>query len=97
MFLNRQERENLRDALEDALIQMAEKGDWRAARVVENPWLFRRVFARVKRDRSLVGDGSLLDQFERLVEFLLEHADAIIEVILKVIPLFIAEEKEHDI
>ena len=92
-FKNRLQRQNFRDACEDALLKLAEDGDKTVEKIVDNPWLMRRVLFRMARDKHLTENmgSDLLDQFERLVLFLLEHADAILAVILKVIPLFVQE------
>ena len=93
MFLTRDQKDNLRDAVEDVLLQKAADGDKDAARVVDSPLLLRRVTIRVKRHHffSEIGDGAILDVFERLVAFLIEHADEIIAIIIKVLPLFLGE------
>jgi hypothetical protein len=94
MFLTREQKDNLRDAVEDVLLQKAAEGDQHAARVVESPLLLRRVCIRVKRQQFFneIGDGTIIDMFERLVAFLIEHADEIIAIIIKVLPLFLGEE-----
>lgn len=100
MFLTKVQKENLRDAVEDVLLQKAAEGDENAARVVDSPLLLRRVTIRVKRQSFFreLGDGSIMDMFERLVEFLIEHADEIIAIIIKVLPLFLVstEVKENN-
>ena len=98
MFLNRERRENLRDAVEDVLLTKAAEGDKDAATVVENPLLLRRVCIRVKRQQFFgeLGDGSIIDMFERLVAFLIEHADEILAIIIKILPLFLGKEEDSD-
>ena len=93
VFMSREQRETLRDAVEDFLLQRAAEGDKDAARVAESPYLLRRVCIRVKRAGffSEIGDGSILDTFERLIQFLIEHADEIIAIIVKLLPLFLGE------
>lgn len=90
------QRRNFSDACEDALLKMANDGNEQAIKVVENPWMMKRIVFRLSRSKTLMkdlGDGKLLDKFEKLVEFLLEHSDEILAVVMKIISLF--AEKPH--
>lgn len=93
--MNRQQNENLKDALEDVIIQLAEGGDSAALRIADSPLLFRRVFLRVKRLHRFreIGDGKILDAFERLIEFLIEHQDEIKAIIMFIIG-FLGKDNE---
>ena len=97
MFIDKDGRENFKDAVEDVLLQLAADGNDAAKFVVHRPLLLRRVTIRVKRQSFWLAerDGSILDAFERLVQFLLEHADEILAVIIKLIPLFLGDSEDE--
>ena len=92
LWWNRERRENWDGAVENALTQLAMKGNDKAADILEQP-LALRMLSNMLRFRPKVmrelGDGQLLENFERLVEFLLSKADEILALILKIIPLFV--------
>ena len=98
MYLTKDQKENLRDAVEDVLLSKAAEGSEVAAKILESPFLLRRLCIRVKRQQFFrdAADTPILDAFERLVEFLIEHADEIIALIIKIIPLFLGEEEKDD-
>lgn len=81
----------LHDAVEEALDQLAMKGNANAALVAEHPVLKRMLVRRIRLSNLFgeLGDGKILDAFERLTLFLLEHGDEILALILKILPLFI--------
>lgn len=87
----RERRERWEGAVEDALVDLAMKGDERAEQVLERPWVVKRLANRLRFSKLAgeLGDGQLLDSFERLVEFLLSKADEILALIMKIIPLFV--------
>lgn len=92
----RERRDRWDGAVEDALTDLAMKGDERAEQVLEKPWVVRRLANRLRfrsKISSELGDGQILDNFERLVEFLLSKADEILALIMKIIPLFVQKAK----
>lgn len=94
MNFSRKRQENIQDAVEDVLLAKAAEGSLAAQQILDRPFLMRRLVLRVRRSQwffGSLGDGTILDSFERLVEFLLEHADEIIALIMKIIPLFLKE------
>jgi hypothetical protein len=96
LLLNYIQRRNFNDACEDALLKLAEDGNEAAIKVVENPRQMRRVIFRLSRNKTIIndlGDGKLLEKFEKLVEFLLEHSDEILAVVMKIISLFVEKPK----
>lgn len=95
MNFSRKRLENIQDSVEDVLLAQAAEGNFAAEQILDRPFLMRRLVLRVRRSQWFfgnLGDGTILDSFERLVEFLLEHADEIIALIMKIIPLFLGEE-----